>query len=91
MGHRERPRPAGAHTWYVCRGTLALTRDECNRVSRLVNYLRAALSILSKIGVPTPVTGSQPLVQLKPYGVVYGPLPRRLSPLVMSVKLSVFW
>ena len=37
----------------------------------------AALSSAVKIGVPQPVAGSQPLVQLNPYGT--GPVPRPIA------------
>ena len=54
-------------------------------------YFIAAASILSKSGVPRPVAGSQPTVQLYPYGT--GPPPREIAfvPLTMSVNASAFY
>ena len=51
----------------------------------------AALRSFGKFGVPTPVTGSQPFVQLNPAARWEPPRPTRFQPFVTSMNASVFW
>ena len=57
----------------------------------MIFYFSAAISSLSKRGVPKPVAGSHPLVALNPYLRGSPPRPMALVPNVTSVNASAFW